>query len=239
VPRPLRIAEPGLIYHLTNRGVKRLAIFHEELNLIRHPRIFECYNDAVSKHLYIIAGPNGAGKTTFAREFLPRFARCNEFVNADLIASGLAPFSPQSAAMQSGRLVLRRIHDLAAKGTTFGFETTLAGRSYISLLKRLQKSGYKLHLYFLWLPSVELAIKRVEDRVRQGGHSVPVSDIRRRFDRGLRHLFKAYLPLIDEWVIFDNSGNIPKEIAFGAYQDIKILDESSFEKLRKRTYGYQ
>jgi predicted ABC-type ATPase len=125
----------------------------------------------VSKQLYIIAGPNGAGKTTFAREFLPRFAKCNEFVNADLIATGLAPFSPQNAAMQAGRLVLKRIHELAEKGRTFGFETTLAGRSYLSLLKRMRKLGYKLHLYFLWLPSVNLAIKRVEDRVKQGGHS--------------------------------------------------------------------
>lgn len=191
----------------------------------------------MSKHLYIIAGPNGAGKTTFAREFLPRFAKCNEFVNADLIATGLAPFSPQRAAMQAGRLVLQRIHELAAKGTTFGFETTLAGRSPLSLLKRLQKSGYKLHLYFLWLPSVNLAIKRVEDRVRQGGHSVPISDIRRRFDRGLGHLFKVYLPLIDEWVIFDNSGGIPKEIAFGAHENMKILDDLSFEHLKRRTYG--
>jgi predicted ABC-type ATPase len=191
----------------------------------------------VSKHLYIIAGPNGAGKTTFAREFLPRFAKCNEFVNADLIATGLSPFSPQNAAMQAGRLVLQRIHELAMKGATFGFETTLAGRSYLSLLKRLRKSGYKLHLYFLWLPSVKLAIKRVEDRVRQGGHSVPAADIRRRFDRGLGHLFKAYIPLIDEWVIFDNSGDIPKEIAFGAYENMKIVDQVSFSQLARKTNG--
>jgi len=191
----------------------------------------------VSKHLYVIAGPNGAGKTTFAREFLPRFAKCNEFVNADLIATGLAPFSPISAAMQAGRLVLQRIHELSAKGITFGFETTLAGHTYLPLLNRLKKSGYKLHLYFLWLPSVNLAIKRVEDRVRQGGHSVPISDIRRRFERGLQHLFKDYLPIIDEWIIFDNSGSIPKEIAFGAHDDVKIADPTSFEQLRRKIHG--
>ena len=191
----------------------------------------------MSKHVYVIAGPNGAGKTNFAREFLPRFAKCREFVNADLIATGLAPFSPQRAAMQAGRLVLQSIRELSTRETTFGFETTLAGRSYLSLFKSLQKVGYKLHLYFLWLPSVNLAIKRVEDRVRQGGHSVPEIDIRRRFDRGLRHLFKSYLPLSDEWVIYDNSGRVPKEVAFGTREEMKILDESSFAQLRSSIHG--
>jgi predicted ABC-type ATPase len=186
----------------------------------------------MSKHVYLIAGPNGAGKTTFAKEFLPRFAKCNEFVNADMIASGLAPFSPQSAAIQAGRLMLKKIHELSAKGADFGFETTLAGRHYLSLLKTLRKNGYMLHLYFLWLPSVTLAIRRVEDRVRQGGHSVPEADIRRRFERGLRHLLKDYLPLIDEWVIFDNSGSVPKEIVFGAREAMNVVDESRFEQLR-------
>jgi predicted ABC-type ATPase len=190
----------------------------------------------MAKHIYVIAGSNGAGKTTFAKEFLPRFAHCQEFVNADFIATGLAPFSPQRAAIQAGRVVLQRIKLLTAKEATFGFETTLAGRTYLSYLKRLQKIGYKLHLYFLWLPSVNLAIKRVEDRVMQGGHSVPESDIRRRFDRGLRHLFRNYLPLADEWIIFDNSGKSPKEIAFGTHEEAKILDESLYQQLR-RSHG--
>src|ERR1035437_6141640 len=135
----------------------------------------------MAKELYVIAGPNGAGKTTFAREFLPRFAKCDEFVNADLIATGLSPFLPRNAALQAGRLMLQRIGDLAAQHKSFGFETTLAGKSYARLFRHLKSQQYSIHLIFLWLPRVDLAIKRVEDRVRQGGHSVPEVDIRRRF----------------------------------------------------------
>jgi predicted ABC-type ATPase len=188
----------------------------------------------VSKQLYVIAGPNGAGKTTFAREFLPHFAHCEEFVNADLIATGLSPFFPRGSAIQAGRLVLQRINELASKGTDFGFETTLSGKRYLSLLKRLRKSGYKIHLFFLWLPEVSLAINRVQDRVRQGGHSVPESDVRRRFYRGLKHLLVEYRPLLDEWIIFDNSGETPKKVAFGTLEKREIVDSELFEKLLQK-----
>ena len=77
-------------------------------------------------NLYIIAGPNGAGKTTFAKEFLPHYAQCQNFVNADLIAGGLSPFSPEAAAMRAGRLLLEQIRLLASKRSDFGFETTLS-----------------------------------------------------------------------------------------------------------------
>src|SRR4029077_15377000 len=120
----------------------------------------------MSKTVYVIAGPNGAGKTTFAKEFLPHFAHCEEFVNADMIATGISPFSPRGAALEAGRLMLRRIHELATAGQMFGFETTLAGKSYAILFHRLRQKGYRIDLIYLWLPNPELAIKRVQDRVR-------------------------------------------------------------------------
>jgi predicted ABC-type ATPase len=182
----------------------------------------------MTKELYVIAGPNGAGKTTFAREFLPHFAKCEEFVNADLIATGLSPFSPRDAALEAGRLMLQRIYNLATQRKSFGFETTLAGKSYVRLFRDLQSHQYLIHLIFPWLPKVDLAIKRVEDRVRQGGHSVPEIDIRRRFKRGIHNLFSVYRPWVDTWTLLDNSGQEPKRIAFGTPREIHIADPSIF-----------
>lgn len=131
--------------------------------------------------VYVIAGPNGAGKTTFASEFLPDFVDCREFLNADLIAAGLAPFAPETQNIRAARLLLERIKELAAAKSDFGFETTLSGRTYARLLKEMQeKHGYKIVLFFLWLPTADMAVSRVANRVRQGGHHVPEIDIRRR-----------------------------------------------------------
>jgi len=125
--------------------------------------------------LYIIAGPNGAGKTTFAREFLPNYADCKNFVNADLIAQGMAPFSPETAALRAGRTMLGEIQSFAQGGVSFAFETTLSGRTYLPLLRRLKVQGYEIHFFFLWLKSVDLALSRVRERVSRGGHDVPRS----------------------------------------------------------------
>jgi predicted ABC-type ATPase len=99
--------------------------------------------------LYVIAGPNGAGKTTFAREFLPNYADCKNFVNADLIAQGMAPFSPESAALRAGRLMLSEINSFARRKVSFGFETTLSGRSYLGLFRGLKARGYEIHILIL------------------------------------------------------------------------------------------
>ena len=160
---------------------------------------------------YILAGPNGAGKTTFATEFLPDFAQCREFVNADLIAAGLSPFAPDAQALRAGRLVLTRIKELSAARRDFGFETTLAGRSYMKLLSDLSGMGYDLELFSLWLPSADLAVARVANRVRQGGHGIPEVTIRRRFDSGLRNLFRLYRRLIDALWLY-NASRFPPEL---------------------------
>ena len=141
---------------------------------------------------YVIAGPNGAGKTTFATEFLPRYADCRNFINADLIARGLSPFDPDSGLLRAGRLVVERIREFTEASTDFAFETTLAGRAYVPLLRRLRKTGFRLHLFYLWIPSAELALLRIRDRVESGGHNVPERDVRRRFSRSLGNLFKHF-----------------------------------------------
>jgi predicted ABC-type ATPase len=185
------------------------------------------------RQVYIIAGPNGAGKTTFARKFLPNYAKCLEFVNVDLIASGLSPFDPERAALKAGRIMLEQIHSLAKRGVDFGFETTLSGKTYVKLLQRIKKSGYFVHIFFLWVPSVELAIERIKLRVRNGGHHIPDDVVRRRFGRSLLNFFRTYQPLADSWTIFDNSVDIPKMIAFSESGKTEILDSDLFRILSR------
>jgi predicted ABC-type ATPase len=159
--------------------------------------------------IIIIAGPNGAGKTTFAREFLPNEAQCVHFVNADLIAAGLSPFDPEVAAIQAGRLMLRQITVHAEKRQSFAFETTLSGLAYARHIPEWQALGYWVELFFLALPSTDMAVARVAERVKQGGHNVPDRVIRRRFISGQRHFDQVYRPLVDAWALYDNSDPLP------------------------------
>jgi predicted ABC-type ATPase len=157
----------------------------------------------------VIAGPNGAGKTTFAREFLPNEAGCPVFVNADLIAAGLAPFAPETAAVQAGRLMLQELARHFAARESFAFETTLAGRGYVHHIRTWQAAGYRVKLIFLQLDGPEAAIARVAQRVQQGGHHIPEETIRRRFAAGRENFTNLYAPLVDAWALYDNAGAQP------------------------------
>ena len=186
------------------------------------------------KNVYIIAGPNGSGKTTFASKFLPDYVRCSNFVNADLIARGLSPFSPRNAAIKAGKLVLSQIHEFAKTGVDFSFESTLAGKLYVNLFKALKTKGYKLHLFFLWIPDSQLSIARIKDRVAEGGHHVPTEDVKRRFNRSINNFFKLYMPLLDKWMLFNNSGIKPSLIAKKNNGGIEITNKELFEKITKK-----
>ena len=161
------------------------------------------------RKVIIIAGPNGAGKTTFAREFLPVEAACPVFVNADLIAAGLAPFAPQTAAVQAGRLMLQELARHFAVRQSFAFETTLSGRAWLHHIREWQAASYRVKLIFLQLDSVEEAIARVAQRVRQGGHDIPEATIRRRFAAGRQNFERLYAPQADAWALYNNSGPQP------------------------------
>jgi predicted ABC-type ATPase len=189
--------------------------------------------EARQPNLYVVAGPNGAGKSTFARLFLPNYADCREFVNADLIAAGLSPFRPERLALQAGKLMLERIEALAEARADFGFETTLAGKRWLPLLERLRERGYRLHAFFLWMRGPELALARIAERVRAGGHSVPEVVVRRRFRRGLRNFFQLYAPILDAWVILDSSGKSPEVVALSV-SDVEIaLDRELFARIQR------
>lgn len=167
------------------------------------------------RKIIIIAGPNGAGKTTLALEHLPHEAKCPAFVNADLIAAGLSPLQPDAALFRAGRLMLKEIKDHVQQRRSFAFETTLSGLSYARMIPRWRDDGYAVKLIFLALATPEEAIKRVELRVRQGGHYVPSEVIRRRFKSGLQNFQNAYRPIVDYWQRFDNSGRVPTLIDKG------------------------
>lgn len=158
-----------------------------------------------NSNLYIIAGCNGAGKTTASFNVLPQILNCKEFVNADEIAKGLSPFSPDSVAIQAGKLMLDRIETLLSENVSFAIETTLATRSYRNLVKRAKEKGYVVSLLFFWLESPEMACERVAKRVAEGGHNIPTDTIYRRYYLGLENLFNIFIPIVDEWGLYDNN----------------------------------
>ena len=186
----------------------------------------------MNKNLYIISGCNGAGKTTASYTVLPEVLDCKEFVNADEIARGLSPFNPESVAIEAGRLMLQRIEDLLAKDETFSIETTLATKSYISLVRRAQAKGYTVRLLFFWLNSPELALQRISERVAKGGHNIPEPIVRRRYVAGIKNLFCLFMSEVDSWEIYDNSVFPAIQIASGRKNDeISIFVESTYKNI--------
>lgn len=185
----------------------------------------------------VLGGPNGAGKSTTAERLLRRALSVNEFVNADTIAQGLSAYRPESAAIAAGRVMLARLRHLARIREDFAFETTLAGRGHARWLESLRAVGYRVHLTFLWLPSPDLAVARVNERVRRGGHDVPEQVVRRRFAAGLRNLVTCYLDVVDSWQVYDNSGmSEPRLIASrNAGASVEILDSEAWQALLRRT----
>ena len=171
--------------------------------------------DASLKRIIIIAGPNGAGKTTFARSFLPEEAGLTRFINADAIATGLAAFAPETAAIRAGRLMLAEIAHCAQRGDSFAFETTLSGLSYLKHIEQWRSQGYQVSLFFLSLPNVDAAIARVAERVQQGGHDIPEAVIHRRFASGRNNFQLHYQSAVDDWAHYDNTGAVPVLLDWG------------------------
>jgi predicted ABC-type ATPase len=185
-----------------------------------------------AKRLYIIGGPNGAGKTTASYSVLPKILECREFVNADEIARGLSPFNPESVAIEAGRLMLSRIAELLRRNESFSIETTLATRSYFRLIEQAHRQGYDVTLLYFWLRTPEQAIERVAERVSKGGHNIPSNVIRRRYQEGIDNLFHIYMPIVDTWVLVNNSMTPRSIVATGGRnQQTEINDEVEFKNI--------
>lgn len=181
--------------------------------------------------LYIIAGCNGAGKTTASFNILPKILDCKEFVNADEIAKGLSPFAPERVAIQAGKLMLQRIDQLLSENVSFAIETTLATRSYRTLVRRAQERGYLVQLLFFWLDSPTSACERVAKRVSEGGHDIPKEVIFQRYYLGLKNLFEIFMPIVDFWSLYDN--NLETKLV----ADKDAIHNIEFFNIIKKSYG--
>jgi predicted ABC-type ATPase len=186
----------------------------------------------------VVAGPNGAGKSTVAAFLLPPLG-VTEFVNADVIAAEQAPGHPQSAALSAGREMLTRLRHLAVRRVSFAFETTLASRHFAPWLADLIAGGYTLHILFVWLPSADVAVRRVQRRVVAGGHDVPEGIVRRRYERGLFNFFDLYQSLAATWRIYDNSvGRVPGLIAAGTGRTpTAVVDHDTWNRIQRGAHG--
>jgi len=183
-------------------------------------------------NVIIIAGPNGAGKTTAAPFLLQRAWGVTEFVNADFIAQGISVFNPDDAAMDAGRVMLKRLHQLAEKRSDFAFETTLASRSFARWIVKLKATGYEFDLHYLWIPSATFAVTRVAERVSLGGHDVPEGVIWRRYEGGLRNFFRVYAALAEVWRFYDNrGGDGPRVIAEGTTNETTAVADADVWQL--------
>lgn len=161
--------------------------------------------------LYLFGGSNGAGKTTFARAYLTTgFEVAPRFLNADEIARGLSPLSPPSVALKAGKLLLSEIEGCFRDRVSFALESTLSGRAQVSILEKAATLGYRIELHYLWIPSPALAIRRIAQRVKKGGHAIPPDDVRRRYHRSLNHFLTLYAPLVDFWAVWDNVARPPR-----------------------------
>ena len=180
---------------------------------------------------HVVAGPNGSGKSTFALNYLPEFAGSIEYVNPDLMAQGLSPTDIRLSALKAGKLTLRRIRALIGQGVTFGFETTLSGIGHIKLLANAKARGYRIHLYYLWMPSVVMLPSRIRHRVLAGGHDVPTPDVLRRYARSIENL-RRYAGLADILRVFDASGQ-KQELIYTRHDRANPYSPKKAARMRK------
>jgi len=183
--------------------------------------------------LYIISGCNGAGKTTASYTVLPETLEITEFVNADEIAKGLSPLNPDSAQMAAGRLMITRIKKLISQLSDFAIETTLATKSYHDLVRQAKVVGYQVELIYFWLQSPELALKRVAERVKHGGHNVEETVVRRRYTAGIRNLFHLYCPIVDHYIFIDNSTAPSEVIAEGNGERMTVYNQAKLKLIQE------
>jgi len=179
----------------------------------------------------IISGVNGAGKTTFALKYLREAGNCQRFINADLIASGLSPLAPELKQMAASRLFLNEIKLATRRRENFAFETTLSGKGYLNLIHYLQAEGWLVELIYLYLPDVQLSIERVAERVKHGGHDIPLEAIIRRYPRSIFNLVNDYAPLCDSVICLDNSQEEERIIFLQNRQSVIVKDKLTYQKI--------
>lgn len=185
----------------------------------------------MSKQIEIVAGPNGSGKTTFAQVYFKIRNGKSRFINADRIAAGLAPGNEQQAAFHAGRVMLAAVEEALENGESFSFETTLSGRAWLGFLKKAKQRGYRITIYFVYLQKVSMNVKRIRQRVIEGGHGIPRETVIRRYSRSFENFWKLYRPIADEWFVFDNSGSKPLEVQTKEkFEELPVDEKNGFQK---------
>ena len=127
--------------------------------------------------------------------------------------------------------MLQEIGIQANLGVDFGFETTLSGKGHLRVVRGLKRRGYDVHIFYLWVPSAELTLARIKERVLRGGHDVPEAIVRRRFGRSLTNFWEQYRPLADEWILFDGSAAALSTIAKEIEGRLHILESKSYNEI--------
>ena len=182
---------------------------------------------------YIVAGPNGAGKSTFAVHFLPDIVKCDNFINADMIAAGISPLNPENAQIAASRIFLQELRKNIRNKVDFAFETTLSGSSYLKMIKNLKDNGWHIMLFYLWIPSVEFSSARVKQRVEQGGHNIPEDAISRRYSKSIKNLINRYIELCDEVYCLDNSRVIPQLVFELDQNGLRVNNKTIYNKIKE------
>ena len=178
---------------------------------------------------------NGVGKTTFADRYLPDEAKQLEFVNADLIARGLSPYDPESATIEAGKILLRRVRELISRGVGFSWETTMSGKTAIRWLRQARTAGYVLKTYFLWVRDPEITLRRIRYRVAEGGHGIAEEVVRRRFSKTMQNFFAIYRPLMDGWKLYENDLPVPRLLAVEKGGRLAVRDREGLAQVLGET----
>lgn len=181
--------------------------------------------------LYILAGCNGSGKTTASYTLLPELFNCREFVNSDEFAKSLSPFDPSAASVTASRYMLTKINYLLDRYEDFCIETTLATRSLLGIIQKAKEMGYTVTLFYFWLNSPNLAISRVQARVKAGGHLITDDVVRRRYVMGLLYFFTVYKDVCDRWTLADNSESPFTVVAEGFAGVVTVNEPDKYNKI--------
>ena len=174
---------------------------------------------------YLIGGPNGSGKSTLRKRIVGKNPNL-EVLDLDDIAA-TQKVSNITAARQLLKEDLPRV---LSSGHSFVLESTLSGTYDTRIIKMAHNLEYKVVFNFVFLDSVEQNIERIKQRVAQGGHDVPIGDVRRRYEKSL-HNFRKIAPMaeVDEWTLFYNGGNgEPQKVASSMNRIITVSDREDY-----------